>query len=387
MAIKVSISYLQQEPAPKFKSRFKFERLWLEDDACSDIIAKNWNTVTGKVLATTLSDIMAHIRVDNEALNHFLATVPCTITVDINHILVQPYTAEDIFNALSSMKDGSCLGLDDMLVMFDTNYWHIVKKPTSMSQLRPISLCNVLYKLVSKAIVPRLKPFLSMVISESQSTFLQSRLIIDNVLVAFELLHSLKHLKRGREGYATIKLDMSKAFDRVQWHFNERMMIAMGFDYAVLNLIIRCISSVSFSFIVNGSTHGHITPTRGIRQGDPLSLYLFIICAEGLSRLFQHEEHIGNLQVGIEQFATILWSIWMERNKQHHGTNPKPHDVILYYALSYLEEFKAARTVTLVVNSALDTISTSATNRDTPWLNPPSDRLKLNTDAAVNATL
>uniref|UniRef100_A0A803NHR6 Reverse transcriptase domain-containing protein n=1 Tax=Cannabis sativa TaxID=3483 RepID=A0A803NHR6_CANSA len=168
-----------------------------------------------------------------------------------------------------------------------------VKNSTSVSQLRPISLCNVLYKLVSKAIVLRLKPYLSLVISESQSAFLQSRLITDNVLVAFELLHSLKHLKQEKEGYATIKLDTSKVFDRVEWYFLQCIMTAMGFDSTVVNLIIRCISTVTYSFSINGNIQGQVMPTRGIRQGDPLSPYLFIICAEGLSRLFQHEEQLG----------------------------------------------------------------------------------------------
>uniref|UniRef100_A0A803PC16 Reverse transcriptase domain-containing protein n=1 Tax=Cannabis sativa TaxID=3483 RepID=A0A803PC16_CANSA len=282
----------------------------------------------GQIIQTYFQNIFTTTGMDLEALQHVLPTIPKTITADINHLLTVPYTDDDVYTALSSMSDDSSPGLDGMSVMFYINYWHIVgelvsttvlkilneggdptcfnqtlitlipkvKKPTAMSQLRPISLCNVLYKIVSKAIVLRLKPFLSLVISESQSAFLQSRLITNNVLVAFELLHSLKHLKRGKEGYAAIKLDMSKAFDRVEWHFIDIIMTAMGFDSSVIDLIIRCISTVTYSFSVNGNTQGHLTPTRGIRQGDPLSPFLFILCAEGLSRLFQHEERCGNLQ-------------------------------------------------------------------------------------------
>ncbi|KAM6543622.1 hypothetical protein CsatB_008069 [Cannabis sativa] len=88
---------------------------------------------------------------------------------------------------------------------------------------------------------------------------------------------------------------MSKAFDRVEWHFIEGMMTAMGFHHTIVDMIYRCVSSVLYSFLINGSSHGEVLPTRGIRQGDPLSPYLFIICAEGLSRLFQFEEESGNL--------------------------------------------------------------------------------------------
>uniref|UniRef100_A0A803Q331 Reverse transcriptase domain-containing protein n=1 Tax=Cannabis sativa TaxID=3483 RepID=A0A803Q331_CANSA len=165
-----------------------------------------------------------------------------------------------------------------------------------MFHLRPISLCNVLYKLVSKTIVLRMKPHLNSVISKAQSAFLPSRLITDNILVAFELIHSLKHLKRGRQKYVAIKLDMSKAFDRVEWHFIHGMMLTMGFSPSLVNLIIRCISAVSYSFQLNGGVHGTIAPQRGLRQGYPLSPYLFLICAQGLSRLLQKEEDNGALQ-------------------------------------------------------------------------------------------
>ncbi|XP_060959448.1 uncharacterized protein LOC133030655 [Cannabis sativa] len=270
----------------------------------------------GSIVENYFQNIFSTAGFDAEAVQYVLNKVPCTISDEINSLLLVPYTREDVFNALSSMSDDSSPGLDGMSVMFYINYWHIVgdlvsqtvlqvlnngadpscfnqtlitlipkvKKPNSMSQLRPISLCNVLYKLVSKAIVIRIKPYLSMVISESQSAFLQSRLITDNVLVAFELLHSLKHLKRGKEGYAAIKLDMSKAFDRVEWHFVHSMMITMGFAPAIADLIYRCISTVSYSFSVNGSARGHLIPTR--EQGGNLHGLSIARGAPSVSHLF-----------------------------------------------------------------------------------------------------
>uniref|UniRef100_A0A803NKE8 Reverse transcriptase domain-containing protein n=1 Tax=Cannabis sativa TaxID=3483 RepID=A0A803NKE8_CANSA len=154
------------------------------------------------------------------------------------------------------------------------------KQPLDMGDFRPIALCNVLYKIISKVLANRLKHVLPTIISETQSAFLQGRLISDNIMISYEIMHFLKRKRRGREGFMALKLDMSKAYDRLEWGYIRAMLVRMGFDGRWINLVMYCVSSVSFSIVHGGHEIGPIGASRGIRQGDPLSPYLFILCAE-----------------------------------------------------------------------------------------------------------
>ena len=110
-----------------------------------------------------------------------------------------------------------------------------VKTPEKMSDFRPISLCNVIYKIISKVLANRLKQILSDIISPTQSAFVPGRLITDNVLVAYETLHTMHSQKKGKKGSLALKLDISKAYDRVEWPFLQGVMDKLGFPKKWIN--------------------------------------------------------------------------------------------------------------------------------------------------------
>ena len=145
-----------------------------------------------------------------------------------------------------------------------------VKQPEYISQYRPICLSNVIYRVFSKVLTNRLKPFLPQLISEQQSAFMLDRLITDNIMVAFETLHYVRNHRSGQKGYMAVKLDMSKAYDRVEWGYMEKLMKKMGFNETWVKLLMTCITSATYSILINGEPQGNIVPSRGLRQGDPL---------------------------------------------------------------------------------------------------------------------
>ena len=118
---------------------------------------------------------------------------------------------------------------------------------------------------------------------------MEGRLIQDNIGIAHELFHFLKMRKAKSKFELGIKLDMHKAYDRVEWDFLMAVMEKLGFDHRWRGLIMGCISSVNFAILLNGEPGHKFAPSRGLRQGDHLSPYLFLLVSEVLSLLIQKE--------------------------------------------------------------------------------------------------
>ncbi|KAL5575717.1 hypothetical protein UlMin_017416 [Ulmus minor] len=246
------------------------------------------------------------------------------VTEEDNVELLRIPTGEEVRNVVFSMGAFKAPGLDGMTALFYKHYWDIVgwdlvaavrefflsnsmaqrlnesfivlvpKKPnpTRMNHFRPISVCNVAYRVITKIIANRLKPLLNRLICPTQNAFVPGRSIHDNSVLVQEVIHSMKK-KKGSLGWMALKIDLEKAYDRVSWQFINEALLAYGFDARWVGWVSKCISFATMKLLINGAYFRDIKPKRGLRQGDPLSPYLFILCTEILSRLFMSKVENG----------------------------------------------------------------------------------------------
>ncbi|XP_026383344.1 uncharacterized protein LOC113278817 [Papaver somniferum] len=217
-------------------------------------------------------------------------------SVENNDTLNLPLTAEGIKKTVVDMTQ-TCFRTRHIAKVFNhTNIALIPKVPLAelVNQYRRIGLCNFIYKILSKTLANRIKPFMNNIISH-QSSFIPKRIISDNIILANEAIYSVNHNDKV-EGTAAIKLDMSKAYDKLEWSFLEKVLMKMGIVENWIKLINQCVSTVSYFVLLNGSPTGCFQPERGLRQGDHLSPYLYIICDEALSSYIDSLQRNGTLK-------------------------------------------------------------------------------------------
>ncbi|CAA7042859.1 unnamed protein product [Microthlaspi erraticum] len=161
-----------------------------------------------------------------------------------------------------------------------------VAKPEKISKFRPISLCNVLFKTITKTMVNRLKKVIANLIGPAQASFIPGRLSTDNIVVLQEVVHSMRR-KKGKKGWMLLKLDLEKAYDRVRWDYLEDTLVASGLSEKWVRWILECVTGPSMHVLWNGEKPEAGKPERGLRQGDPLSPYLFVMCMERLCHMIE----------------------------------------------------------------------------------------------------
>ncbi|GKA34928.1 RNA-directed DNA polymerase, eukaryota, reverse transcriptase zinc-binding domain protein [Tanacetum coccineum] len=156
-----------------------------------------------------------------------------------------------------------------------------------VSDFRPIACCNVVNKCISKIITNRIKNALDSIVNKNQSAFIPERQITDNFLLTQELLKGYNCVRGPKR--CSMKIDIQKAYDTVNWKFLEKALRLFGFHTKMIQWIMLCVTTPSYSICLNGERHGFFKGGRGLRQGDPLSPYLFTLVMEVFNLIIQQE--------------------------------------------------------------------------------------------------
>ncbi|KAJ9541721.1 LOW QUALITY PROTEIN: hypothetical protein OSB04_028227 [Centaurea solstitialis] len=274
------------------------------DVGVEDVFVAHFHSILGTMDASVNLEIQSDLFVNKLDLS------------DALH-MIRPIEDVEIKDAMFSIGNSKAPGSDGFTSLFFKSAWEIVgpdvciaihnffytarltkeinhtllclipKVPnaTCVSDYRPISCCTVLYKCISKILSDRMKPYLDRLVSKAQSAFIPGRRISDNILLAHELISGYNH-DRGPPRCA-FKIDIRKAYDMVSWKFILKLLNELGFHPAFNKWIAEMIQTPAYSLAINGGSFGFFKGARGIRQGDPISPYLFTLVMEGFALILR----------------------------------------------------------------------------------------------------
>ncbi|XP_071738779.1 uncharacterized protein [Rutidosis leptorrhynchoides] len=307
-----------------------------------------------------LEDKFSHLDKEKKKANMLKqkSRIKWALEGDENSKYFHNFIKNEIWDAIHDCESSKAPGPDGFNMKFFKKYWELIKhdlikaldwfwsnseiskgcnasfftlipkkpNPIGLNEYRPICLIGSYYKILTKILSNRLAKVIHKVIGAEQSAFLKGRNILDSVLIANEIIDELKRKKRKG---LIFKVDFEKAFDCIEWDFLFNTMHYMGFGNKWISFIRACLSSSSISVLINGSPTDEFYPERGIRQGDPISPFLFIIVAGGLNILTKRVlscGHLRGINVGNDnisvthlQYAddTIFFGEWSKRNAKH----------------------------------------------------------------------